>query len=383
MQRVVDLWMTSYILQDERWLNKTHLRRASLLVNRTVKKWSAIQTIMHGVLRRELPRDRSEFSFDDADHAAVEIIETFGKFSEPDCREIKLELMEIEGQRPGRVDVRDFYWEAVNHGKYHFAESVLYMNRTGILDNTDLQHPSIIIPNYLDSPSKDVFLADTFSLVCGSECEELLHEIERQIQAPYGTSERIASVVSSLSSDTQHARSSGLPPALLLRLSQIAHPNSQGVENTVPLHGRLFAQWLHHAFPRECPYPHVSSAGIELLPPDEFIKKYGSKFRETAEEKVKLANATRSWNSSSPQNLDELPWDSTEELLAPRNEVPPSLFPDSFVNYVKIAACIAMFLTLLANMTFMQEVFKASESERYKIFRSGPGQSAVVAQKLC
>jgi hypothetical protein len=26
----------------------------------------------------------------------------------------------------------------------------------------------------------------------------------------------------------------------------------------VPLHGRLFAQWMHYAYPRECPYPHVS-----------------------------------------------------------------------------------------------------------------------------
>merc|ERR1719487_80796 len=26
----------------------------------------------------------------------------------------------------------------------------------------------------------------------------------------------------------------------------------------VPLHGRLLAQWLHFAFPRECPYPHAA-----------------------------------------------------------------------------------------------------------------------------
>jgi len=26
----------------------------------------------------------------------------------------------------------------------------------------------------------------------------------------------------------------------------------------VPLHGRLFTQWLHFAFPHECPYPHIT-----------------------------------------------------------------------------------------------------------------------------
>merc|ERR1719191_2715136 len=31
-------------------------------------------------------------------------------------------------------------------------------------------------------------------------------------------------------------------------------------DGKVPLHGRLFAQWLHYAFPRDCPYPHMAGA---------------------------------------------------------------------------------------------------------------------------
>jgi len=38
------------------------------------------------------------------------------------------------------------------------------------------------------------------------------------------------------------------------RLEDIAHRYG----GQVPLHTRLFAQWLHQAFPRECPYPHVT-----------------------------------------------------------------------------------------------------------------------------
>merc|ERR1712187_131061 len=26
----------------------------------------------------------------------------------------------------------------------------------------------------------------------------------------------------------------------------------------VPLHSRLFAQWLHHVFPADCVYPHIT-----------------------------------------------------------------------------------------------------------------------------
>merc|ERR1719169_390075 len=31
----------------------------------------------------------------------------------------------------------------------------------------------------------------------------------------------------------------------------VGHSGASGV----PLHGRLLAQWLHYAFPHECPYP--------------------------------------------------------------------------------------------------------------------------------
>merc|ERR1719281_2166442 len=36
----------------------------------------------------------------------------------------------------------------------------------------------------------------------------------------------------------------------------------------VQLHGRLFAQWLHYAFPHECPYPHLSEKFKGINPVD-------------------------------------------------------------------------------------------------------------------
>merc|ERR1740130_1685644 len=43
-----------------------------------------------------------------------------------------------------------------------------------------------------------------------------------------------------------------LSQTLMQRLDEIASQHG----GKVPLHGRLFAQWMHQAFPRECPYPH-------------------------------------------------------------------------------------------------------------------------------
>merc|ERR1719456_1749472 len=34
----------------------------------------------------------------------------------------------------------------------------------------------------------------------------------------------------------------------------------------VPLHGRLFSQWLHYAFPYECPYPQLTYESEFHLP---------------------------------------------------------------------------------------------------------------------
>merc|ERR1719203_1329310 len=47
-----------------------------------------------------------------------------------------------------------------------------------------------------------------------------------------------------------------LPAWLLRRLDSVAAHHG----GRVPLHGRLFAQWMHHAYPRECRYPHVAGS---------------------------------------------------------------------------------------------------------------------------
>ena len=66
-------------------------------------------------------------------------------------------------------------------------------------------------------------------------------------------------VVSGLQSDTVHAPRN-LSGALLSRLGQIAELDG----GQVPLHGRLFAHWLHHAYPRECSFPHANGASDRI-----------------------------------------------------------------------------------------------------------------------
>merc|ERR1719437_152421 len=83
-----------------------------------------------------------------------------------------------------------------------------------------------------------------------NECDVLMGELESIFQAPAASAEDLLVVVGNLSSSTVDAPRI-LPEALQQRLGSIAARHG----GQVPLHGRLFAQWLHFAFPYECPFP--------------------------------------------------------------------------------------------------------------------------------
>merc|ERR1719201_2336839 len=70
---------------------------------------------------------------------------------------------------------------------------------------------------------------------------------------------RIAELVAKLPSSTRTAPRQ-LSPTLRRRLDEIADAHG----GSVPLHGRLFSQWMHHAYPRECPYPHIPGTTNQL-----------------------------------------------------------------------------------------------------------------------
>merc|ERR550525_922627 len=104
-----------------------------------------------------------------------------------------------------------------------------------------------------------------FSVCCPDECESVLRHIEAAVAEPSAAPERLADIVSSTPSDTQEAPRN-LSATLVARLDEIADRH----QGRVPLHGRLFKQWLHHAYPRECPYPHVSGT-VKAVTQDEWL----------------------------------------------------------------------------------------------------------------
>merc|ERR1719299_350748 len=98
--------------------------------------------------------------------------------------------------------------------------------------------------------------------------------------------------------------------ALRAQLLKIAETHG----GKVPLHGRLFAQWLHYVFPRECSFPHKAGAHKALSP-----QQYGQGYIASDEE-VKTHAADRNANASMEEKLEEVQWMSQwseeEELQA-------------------------------------------------------------------
>merc|ERR1719195_632118 len=104
--------------------------------------------------------------------------------------------------------------------------------------------------------------------------------------------------------------------SLLNRLEEVAAIN----DGKVNLHGRLFAQWMHHAFPRECPYPHEAGTTSPQTA-DEWMEETGSATTATQQEMLEhvasdvCASGMVQAGSACGEETEELPWSSAEELL--------------------------------------------------------------------
>merc|ERR1740133_553787 len=163
-------------------------------------------------------------------------------------------------------------------------------------------------PNYIQSATNCIASESLYSVCCLNECEQLMSHLEKEIDAPEAEASRIAAIVSSLPSSTVEAPRS-LSTTLLGRLNEAAATHG----GTVQLHGRLFGQWMHHAFPRECPYPHV--AGVtNPQTPDEWMATKGQESFASKEEMRRYADIAK-------PKTDEFrvlhQWTAEEELLVP------------------------------------------------------------------
>jgi len=218
--------------------------------------------------------------------------------------------VDMEHDGSGRVTLKKFY-SGMEDRDWPFIESAEYLSNLGSLDETDPKRPSVIIPNFLSSPSNCVAPSSFYSVCCIDECEGLFAHVELLIGAPSATASRLAEVISGLESDTVEAPRN-LSSVQLARLDEIATLHG----GRVPLHGRLFAQWMHHAYPRECRFPHVAGTTNPLNQHD-FTKQFGIDAQASDEEIYLHTNTTLTPMEAKTLML---PWTTSEELIAPHKD---------------------------------------------------------------
>eukprot|EP00931_Biecheleriopsis_adriatica_P086870 TRINITY_DN6142_c0_g4_i1.p1 TRINITY_DN6142_c0_g4~~TRINITY_DN6142_c0_g4_i1.p1 ORF type:complete len:566 (+),score=124.05 TRINITY_DN6142_c0_g4_i1:81-1778(+) len=276
-------------------------------------------------------------SFRAATDIVEEIGEKYGRWQNSECLDLKEMLVKMEHGSSGRVLLKDFYGSALK-GNWQFSERVDYLREMGALDKTDEQHLSVLIANYVNSPSNCVASSSIYSVCCINECEALMASLERQVASPETSVDRILEIVSQLPSATVAAPRE-LPAELRSRLEEVAaHHGGQ-----VPLHGRLFGQWLHHAFPRECPYPHTSGETAPMSA-DQWMLEKGVAVTATAHEMRQIL-ADKPEATAAPEA--RLPWTTDEALITSHRQKTTSASRSWIRSVVLLAAAgsfsIAMF----------------------------------------
>jgi hypothetical protein len=215
------------------------------------------------------------YSFEDAHEVVGSITNSFGPFWQSECDTMKQSLADMDPKHTGRVPLSKFYGSAMDT-EWRFSESEQYLRDLGALDETSRWGKQVIIPNYLQGANNCIVSGEHYLVCCANECEDLMGEVETKVAKPLATPEEIIQIVGNMTSHSisiDDEDSPKLEGALSRQLEEIASAHG----GKVPIHGRLFAQWLHYAFPRECPFPHKAGASAAIAPMDYGINFVASK----------------------------------------------------------------------------------------------------------
>jgi len=306
------------------------------------------RSVSYAARDRTNPFAEAGLDFGAAAHVVEEIGEQFGRWQDLECRCLKNVLVELDRDGTGRVALADFYrgtLDGLAPKQFEFTESKEFLRQNGALDESNPQQPRILIANYVNSPTNCLTTTSFYSVCCIDECEGLLGHLERAIGAPMAAPEEILELVAAMPSDTVEAPRN-LSISLLLRLSEVAARHG----GLVPLHSRLFAQWMHHAYPRECPFPHVTGRGA--VTPDAWMSKGD---RHASEEERRLFVEAVHVPADASLGQGQLMWTEEEELFAEQFGFVPRDLLRSFLRCAVLAAVLVSVALHLAGILSSSE----------------------------
>jgi len=354
MQRMLEAYLVNWMISEDEAAVMALLRNRTLLAN-SFPHWGALKEFVDGRVKlMDFQNVRSlkpgvglslmekRYTFADAHSVVGGITKTFQDFWQSECHTMKDQLVELDRQGTGRVRLSDFYGTGLDKD-WRFGESETYLRELGVLDESSpWMGKQVLIPNYLQAASNCIVAAPHYLVCCKNECEEMLGDIESAIRQPTASVDELIAVVQNVSSPSSPTDD---PPVLAGALSEQLKRVAESHGGRVPLHGRLFAQWMHYAYPRECPFPHkTGSFEQHTLTPGAYGKGYIASKNEMREHSsassLDLADGKEEDWMSKWSDEEEMPFDSSVKMVAPW-EGKGGLFCSFFI-FVVVAGMAAM-----------------------------------------
>jgi hypothetical protein len=373
---ILDVYMSVYILgfmhSDLNTMTGPMAHELHANILEMYPSWPETQQFLREVHQSVAPK-RDYLYFTDIETVIAEIGERYGRFQDMECRQMKDWLVEVEDTSvggAGRVRLSDFYGRAINDGKWQFSESVDYLRQLGALDESDPANPRVIIPNYISGPSNCVASSAYYSVCCLDECESILGQLEQKVAAPQASPDQIIGHISMIPSASVPSNRS-IATWLRQRLVEVAAHHG----GRVPLHGRLFAQWLHYAYPRECQFPHVAGTINPQRPEDILAATNGTDEEISASDEVMreaIAAAPPLKTRIHGVAVDEIDesgmWSLDEELVVWRAPVQQGMFGDSGGSgrgLAMIGAVLSLSMALVKSLQPALQGGPKSSSDKY------------------
>ncbi|OLP85428.1 hypothetical protein AK812_SmicGene33561 [Symbiodinium microadriaticum] len=215
----------------------------NLSISDRYPNWAELQRFLHHIEGVVMPAKSTHLKFDDLSNLIHELQVHFGRWQDGECQEQMRELrkMEIE-ECPGHVNLRDFYAANLYHNKWQFSESADYLRVVGALEESEPDSPRVIMSNYVQGPNNCVASSRYYSQCCINPCSSHLSSLEKAVAGSEVSPELLQSAISMVLPKPEASQSE-----LWDRLRKIAR------DGKVALHGSSFAEWLHWAYPRDCP----------------------------------------------------------------------------------------------------------------------------------
>eukprot|EP00490_Sorites_sp_Unknown_P004541 CAMPEP_0114688732 /NCGR_PEP_ID=MMETSP0191-20121206/63788_1 /TAXON_ID=126664 /ORGANISM="Sorites sp." /LENGTH=481 /DNA_ID=CAMNT_0001976541 /DNA_START=70 /DNA_END=1511 /DNA_ORIENTATION=- len=305
---LLDYVMMSYILEVAN-LEGTNLDQQDVSLYLSGKRpmeevypnWPKTAKFLRDIQGVVAPKSKGSLTFDEITHVVEEIHEHYGKFhDEVDCQDMKQVLLGME-RCPGRVDLSRFYAASLYEDKWQFSESVDYLRDLSALDTSS--RPRVVVSNYVLGASNCIGTSRFYAQCCVDPCDQLMAKLEKALQAPEAPAASVHAAIKAV-----------LPPTAKVqhRLEEIAH------DGMVVLHGRLFAQWMHHAYPQDCPMPPAVGFRLYQELPKDYSLRTGQDYVATEKEMKHFAPSKRALETEKDDTDCKLPWTNGEELLDER-----------------------------------------------------------------